>query len=403
MWKFLILGLSVTYPVVIYLLLGNNYSFLAGFLAASIVSFQTASYIKRRGAPQTIMLLTFVTMWATFMVALRAWQMMPILFLPVVSNAVLAIVFSLSLLRPPTIIERFARKMNGNLPPEAVAYCRRVCITWIIFFIGNGLIALDSTQRSLSWWSLYNGLVSYAAIALLFCIEFLIRLRVMKRLRESSQSLTSLCVVLIGALALLFFDPESRADTNPTETSRSDVSTEFLRSILTPQAPFRAGFRERRHIAVLTSALESRGDITVVPTSGLLWHTVEPIDQLIAITPRGLTEFSKGTRIPDHRTPDRANVSRTMLSLLSGRLEETKEEFELVISGSKKAWSITLTPKDALVRDIIGRILVSGSTYPQVVEVFHASGDRIETTFDPPSPLSPLATQEAKETLDVAL
>lgn len=101
---------------------------------------------------------------------------------PVLISACLLAVFGASLLRGMPMAERLARLQDAELPPRAVRYTRRVTEVWSLFFLLNGLIAAALTLWApLSWWTLYNGVIAYAAMGLLFAIEWLIRQRVRGR------------------------------------------------------------------------------------------------------------------------------------------------------------------------------------------------------------------------------
>jgi uncharacterized membrane protein len=79
-------------------------------------------------------------------------------------------------------VERLARLQQPDLPPQGVRYTRRVTQVWCGFFIINGSIALiTALWSSFAWWSLYNGLIAYVLMGLLFAGEYLIRRRTQKR------------------------------------------------------------------------------------------------------------------------------------------------------------------------------------------------------------------------------
>ncbi len=104
-----------------------------------------------------------------------------LLFYPVIINSALALVFSFSLANPPPIIERLARLTQADLPSHAIAYTRAVTKVWLGFFIINAMIAsYTALFTSLETWTLYNGLIAYILIAILFTGEYLVRLRVQK-------------------------------------------------------------------------------------------------------------------------------------------------------------------------------------------------------------------------------
>ncbi|MBT4425584.1 MAG: hypothetical protein HOA58_16235 [Rhodospirillaceae bacterium] len=103
-------------------------------------------------------------------------------FYPVCISALMLVLFFVSLLHPPTIVERFARIQNPNLPEAAVRYTRKVTIVWCVFFVCNGCAALYTALfSSLETWTLYNGAISYALMGILFAGEYLIRRRLQHR------------------------------------------------------------------------------------------------------------------------------------------------------------------------------------------------------------------------------
>lgn len=106
----------------------------------------------------------------------------PARFYPVFVNLSLLSWFGWSLVRPPTVIERMARLTDPELPDYAVAYTRKVTWTWCLFFMANSMAAAYTAFFStLEIWTLYNGLVAYILMGLLFAAEYLVRRRVRRR------------------------------------------------------------------------------------------------------------------------------------------------------------------------------------------------------------------------------
>lgn len=101
---------------------------------------------------------------------------------PVMLNAFLLAAFSWSLIYGPPFIERIARVREPDLPLAAVRYTRVVTWVWVGFFAFNGSISAALTLWApLSWWTLYNGVISYVLLGSLFGGEWLLR----QRLRRS--------------------------------------------------------------------------------------------------------------------------------------------------------------------------------------------------------------------------
>ena len=73
-------------------------------------------------------------------------------------NLGLLLAFGATLVRGPSMIEKFARLGNPQLDPHGVRYTRCVTQIWCVFFALNGAF---SAYTALCWsraaWSLYNG------------------------------------------------------------------------------------------------------------------------------------------------------------------------------------------------------------------------------------------------------
>ena len=99
---------------------------------------------------------------------------------PAAVNLGMLLLFGLSLNKPPSMVERFARLREPDLPPAGVRYTRRVTQVWCAFFIANGGVATyTALQTSREIWTLYNGFIAYLLMGALFAGEWLIRRRVL--------------------------------------------------------------------------------------------------------------------------------------------------------------------------------------------------------------------------------
>ncbi len=97
-------------------------------------------------------------------------------FYPAAMNSGFLLIFAVSLVRPPSMVERFARLREPQLPPRAIPYTRRVTQWWCVFFVVNGAVALyTAIWASRELWALYNGFIAYLLMAALFGGEWLYR------------------------------------------------------------------------------------------------------------------------------------------------------------------------------------------------------------------------------------
>lgn len=103
-------------------------------------------------------------------------------YYPVLISITMLVLFAGSLRWPPTVIERIARIENGGeLDAREIRYTRRLTQIWCGFFAFNGAMALlTAWQPSVTYWAIYNGLISYLLMGVLLFGERLFR----NRLRE---------------------------------------------------------------------------------------------------------------------------------------------------------------------------------------------------------------------------
>lgn len=169
--------ITLVYPLAIWL--GHGEAEPRLFAALLLLAALTRLWATRMGNAALwwlagALLLASATLWG------NAW--MPLKLYPVLVNAVMLGVFAYSLISPPSLIERFARLKEPDLPPAGVRYTRQVTQVWCAFFLVNGSIALATALwASPAVWSLYNGLISYLLMGVLFGGEYLVRQRFKRR------------------------------------------------------------------------------------------------------------------------------------------------------------------------------------------------------------------------------
>jgi uncharacterized membrane protein len=99
-----------------------------------------------------------------------------LLLYPAGMNLALAGLFLVSLAKPPTIVERMTRLAGREPSARAEPYMRVVTAVWAGFFLINaGVSGTLAMFASTSVWALYNGLLAYIIIAVLFAGELLVR------------------------------------------------------------------------------------------------------------------------------------------------------------------------------------------------------------------------------------
>jgi len=117
-------------------------------------------------------------------------DMIPKLF-PVFVNIVLLYNFGITLWRPPVMIYRFAVLADKSIPEsigqkEIAAYCYKVTVIWVVFFIVNGTLAAFTVFYGSDFiWTVYNNAVAPALTGILFAGEFIARKFMKKKLPKA--------------------------------------------------------------------------------------------------------------------------------------------------------------------------------------------------------------------------
>lgn len=145
-------------------------------LAALLVP---AAIVRLRGLDRpSIKTVAFVPVVALVMLLVSATlnRFGMVLAIPTAVNAVLLAGFAPTLTTATPMVERFARIQHPDLTPEEVRWCRSWTVVWCLFFVWNGGVAAAlALFGSIESWTVYNGLLSYVQMGLLFTVEHVVR------------------------------------------------------------------------------------------------------------------------------------------------------------------------------------------------------------------------------------
>jgi uncharacterized membrane protein len=175
----------IAYPLLIYWGLARLQPRLIAVFVVAIFALRLAVLSGSEQVRQFLPLLIGVI--CTSLIVVVANTPTFLLVNPALINLVFLGVFLSTLSKPPSMIERFARIQEPNLPDAAIEYCRSVTKVWCVFFLLNAGVSLYTVliavkTDKLGAWTLYNGLISYVLIGLLFAVEFVVRMRVKRRI-----------------------------------------------------------------------------------------------------------------------------------------------------------------------------------------------------------------------------
>lgn len=131
----------------------------------------------------------FSTALLLILASFAADSSVPVLYYPVAVNGAFLIVFAASLFTEASIITRLAKlTAKEPLDDRAIKYTRTVTKIWCIFFLTNGSMSFYTViSGDLELWTLYNGLVSYILMGILFAVEYLVRIILIRKAKVSSE------------------------------------------------------------------------------------------------------------------------------------------------------------------------------------------------------------------------
>ena len=72
---------------------------------------------------------------------------------------------------------------------------------------------------------------------------------------------------------------------------------------------------------------------------------------------------------------------KLFLDLLGGNTQGLEKQFNLALSGTEKQWTLNLTPKTAVTRQIFNHIVISGDSVVRKIELDEKQGDKTVMQF----------------------
>ena len=179
--------LFISYPFLVYF--GFQYFSMGTTTGLILLFFAIRLLIIRKSKTpleRTVFIATIIMALVCLLGAfLKEYKL--IMLYPILMSLGLASLFAFSLRKKQTpIVEVLARIADKQLPTKGVSYTRVVTKVWLAFFIINASISFYTYQfTDFETWTLYNGLVSYLLMGALMGIEYIVRITLKKKWKES--------------------------------------------------------------------------------------------------------------------------------------------------------------------------------------------------------------------------
>jgi hypothetical protein len=153
-------------------------------------------------------------------------------------------------------------------------------------------------------------------------------------------------------------------------------------------------FMHARHLRELPKPLIATGEFRFARALGVYWHTQQPFDSVVVLTPSGILEKAEGSqmmRLSADDQPAVRMIANVFLALFMLDMTSLEKNFELSSVDEGARWTIGLKPRGAAIANVFTRATVSGTNDVEQVVLTDAHGDRtiidlsaIEYSASPP-------------------
>ena len=134
-------------------------------------------------------------------------------------------------------------------------------------------------------------------------------------------------------------------------------------------------FIQEKHLRALPKPLTSTGTFVLAKDHGLLWQLSTPLLQDYRITAQGIARRngSEWQMLPGKSAG--AEQNRLFLAVLQGDSSGLQRDFDLQLHGESSAWTLTLTPRSLLLKQVFNQINITGGELVQRIELQETQGD----------------------------
>jgi outer membrane lipoprotein-sorting protein len=148
-----------------------------------------------------------------------------------------------------------------------------------------------------------------------------------------------------------------------------------LAAQLAKPAVVRGPFVQEKHLRALPKPLTSTGQFVLSKDLGLLWLLEKPLQQDYRIDATGIAKRTPQGWQPVAQQSASAQQNRLFLAVLKGDSSGLRQDFDLSLSGEAANWTLALTPKSLLLKQIFSAIQIQGGALVQRIELRETQGD----------------------------
>ncbi|WP_233841458.1 outer membrane lipoprotein carrier protein LolA [Dyella sp. 2HG41-7] len=158
-----------------------------------------------------------------------------------------------------------------------------------------------------------------------------------------------------------------------TSQAQNTTSSDVLKDVLgqlSKHSAVRAAFEQQRKNPALIEPQNSSGQLLFVTGHGMLWQTQKPYQQTLALTGAKTVSIDADGRMQTVRNERGVSqISQMLQSMLAGQIEAVTRQFNVNASGTTGNWTLSFTPKQARVAQVLRSIQLDGGAFLQDIRV----------------------------------
>ncbi len=148
-----------------------------------------------------------------------------------------------------------------------------------------------------------------------------------------------------------------------------------LAAQLAKPAVVRGPFVQEKHLRALPKPLTSTGQFVLSKDLDLLWQLQTPLQQEYRIDGSGIAKRTPQGWQPVAQQSASAQQNRLFLAVLKGDSSGLRQDFDLKLSGDASAWTLDLTPRSLMLKQIFSAIQIQGGEQVARIELRETQGD----------------------------
>ncbi len=161
------------------------------------------------------------------------------------------------------------------------------------------------------------------------------------------------------------------------------LSPEELTAQLQQPNSVQGQFIQQRFLKSLKQPMQTRGEFALKKQVGLFWHVQKPLDVQLRVRPQGIAQWDKQSKTWRNSQQGNQNTQiKLFMALLSGDMRELSKHFDIQVSGSLTNWTLKLTPKTLVMKQIFTDIQITGNQTIHQVNLYEKQGDRTIMQFE---------------------